>query len=99
MKNIKSLIVKILILSLLFETQTNAGIEARKISAGDEAPWGGVIIPPEQFQFIDAELASCTYLKSHPEPCQQETDLKGMFTVGLFSFSIGALVGLFVIRK
>jgi hypothetical protein len=72
---------------------------ARKISLGEEAPYSGVVIPAEQFMFMDSEMAACTYLQSHPAPCEEETDLKGMLTVGLFSFSLGALVGLFVIKK
>lgn len=84
----------------MLSTTSRADIQnAKKISAGEEAPWSGVILPFEQVMFLDSELAACGYLKDHPAPCEEETDLKGMVTVGLFSFSLGALVGLFVIRK
>lgn len=97
MKNIKTNIGAVLLSISLFTTSTNAGIStAKKISLGEEAPFSGVIVPAEEFQFIDSELAACTYIQSHPQPCDNETDLKGMLTVGVFSFSLGLLASLLV---
>ncbi len=69
---------------------------ATKIAMGDPAPYNGVVVSYEQFMFIDSELAGCKYLKRNPPPCEDNPDLMGMVTVGLFSFSLGALAVFFV---
>jgi hypothetical protein len=93
---IKRVILKALLLTMLLNDKTNASeIEARKISAGEEAPYGGILMPPAQFMFFDSEVAACRKLQAEPPPCVAETDYKGLATVGVFSFSLGALLGAF----
>lgn len=100
MRSFKKIIVKILLLTILLENKTIASeIEARKINAGEEAPWGGIIMPPEQFQFIDSELAACKYIADHPQPCPADSDFKDSITIGIFGFSLGAIAMLFVKPK
>ncbi len=73
--------------------------EATKINFGEEAPFAGVILPTEQFMAVDAQLAACQYIQDHPLPCNEGIGLSGTVTVGIFSFSLGLLAGLFVLKK
>lgn len=82
---------------LLSTTQTDA-YEIKKISLGEEAPYSGVLVPIEDFMSQESDLKACSYLADHPSPCEEETDYKGMVTVGMFSFSLGAL-SMLLIKK
>jgi len=70
----------------------------RILNADEPAPYFGVLVPANRYKEKEADLNAFRYIKDHPPICEDDTDIKDSITIGLFSFSLGALVGALVFK-